>query len=96
VALHEESGEDEDEDAGVDADDGVDERDFVKDEDGEGDVDIRPDELAPGVKDGYDSTGREEGEISDDDDDDGAGVSPPRWHRGVRARELDTSMVLDY
>ncbi|KAK5100196.1 hypothetical protein LTR70_001815 [Exophiala xenobiotica] len=96
VALHEESGEDEDEDAGVDADDGVDERDFVKDEDGEGDVDIRPDELAPGVKDEYDSTRREEGEISNDDDDDGAGVSPPQWHRGVRARELDTSMVLDY
>lgn len=110
--LWEESGEDEDEDedgdgdgdgdldvgVGVGVDEGLDERDVVKDEDREGGTDIGFDELAPAVGSEDESSGREEGEVSEDDgdDDDHAVVSPPRWHREVRESELDRSTLLDY
>jgi len=95
-ALREGASEDGDEDDNIKVEEDPNEHVFGTEEDSEGGVDTMLEDFTPSAEAEAESSGREEGEISDDDNNDGAMVSPARWHRGAPRRGFGRSMVLDY
>lgn len=95
-ALREGGSEDGDEDDNIKVEEDPDEHVFGTEEDSEGGVDTMLEDFTPSAEAEEESSGREEGEISDDDNNDGTMVSPPRWHRWAPRRGFGRSMVLDY